>query len=44
MKDEIFVHKHLNVFNSLLNDPLRLCVKVDNEEQATLLFYLMSDS
>ena len=37
MKDKTSVHDYLNVFNSLVNELLGSSVKLDEEEQSTIL-------
>lgn len=43
MKDKTLVHDHLNVFNSLVNELLGTGVKIDEEEQAIILFCSVSN-
>lgn len=43
-KDIPSIHEHLNEFNTLLNDLFEIDVKINEEEQTTLLLYSMSDS
>lgn len=44
MKDKTSVHDHLNEFNSLVNELLGTGVKIDEEEQATILLCSIPDS
>lgn len=37
MKDEVSILEYLNEFNSIVNELLGICVKVDEEEHASLL-------
>lgn len=44
MKDRASIHEHLNEFNALLIDLLRIDVKIDEEKYGNLLLYSMLDS
>lgn len=44
MQDRASIHEHLNEFNSWVNELLGIGVNVDQEEEANLLLYSMSDS
>lgn len=44
MKDETLIHEQLNEFNTLFNNLSRINMKIDEEEETTLLSYLMLDS
>lgn len=43
MMNEVFIHEHLNEFNSLMNELLGTNMKVDGEGYTTLLLCSMSD-
>lgn len=41
MKDETFIHEHLNEFKSLVSELLGTGIKIDEEEHVCLLLFLM---
>lgn len=44
MKDEVSIHEHMNEFNTLLTDLLKINVMIDEEEYVILLLYSMPNS
>lgn len=43
MKDKVSNHDHFNKFNAFVTDLLGIRVKIDEEEQTTILLCLMLD-